>query len=163
MTYFTPSKKEEIIQKLFLWFFLLMVVAYVLSSIVLNQQFSLLADSFLKGKLYFSTPPDNKIDLVLKDGKFFWHLSPFPAVLLMPFAFITSLFGTIFPQNLAHLALVIGTYFLIFKIALDYKFSLKAAYYMAFGFCFASVYLYVAFTPESWYFSHAVAVFFLFP
>jgi len=162
MTYFTPSKKEEIIQKIFLWFSLSMLVVYVLSDNFMNQQFSLLADSFLKGKLYFNTLPNNKVDLVLRNGKFFWPLSPFPAVLLMPFAFITSLFGTFFPQNLVHLALVLGTYFLIFKIARDFKFSPKDAYYMAFGFCCASVYLFVAFISASWYFSHVVAVFFSF-
>lgn len=51
-------------------------------TVSVDQQFSYLAESFLQGKTYFLASPAFGYDTVFFQGKYYWPLGPFPAVLL---------------------------------------------------------------------------------
>ena len=124
-----------------------------------DQQFSYLAESFLQGKTYFLVPPAFGFDTVFFQGKYYWPLGPLPAVLLLPFVLVFRSFGLFFFQSYLHVFLVLGVFYLFFKIARKVGYSADNAGFLAFAFCFASAFLGVAIYSGSWYFAQVVAVF----
>lgn len=127
-----------------------------------NQHFVYLANSFLHGKLYFLEKPGDWVDCVLYAGKVYWPLGPAPAILLMPFVWLGNIVGFRMYQGFMQVPLVLLTFIMACRLALRYKFSRQDACYLAFGFCFASVYSIVAYVPWVWQFIHAIVVFLLF-
>jgi len=127
-----------------------------------DQQFSNLAYSFLQGKLYFTQTKVAVYDTALFEGKFYWPLQPFPAIILIPFVYIFSLFGKFFLQGYLQFFLVAGVFYLIYRICRKIKYSSNDSLFLAFAFCFSSVFLGVALWPWSWYYSQVVATFLLF-
>lgn len=132
-------------------------VVYLNLSVKSEQQFVYLAQSLLQGKTYFVEMPPNTGDMVPFNGKYYWSNPPFPAILLMPFVYFADLYDTFFYQGFLQIILVIGTYYLIFKIAKHFKYETNNALILAFAFCFSSVYLGVAMWPWSWFFAQVVA------
>jgi hypothetical protein len=65
-------------------------------TVSVDQQFSYLAESFLQGKTYFLAPAAFGYDTVFFQGKYYWPLGPFPAVLLLPFLLVFRSFGLFF-------------------------------------------------------------------
>lgn len=128
-------------------------------TVSVDQQFSYLAESFLQGKTYFLVPPAFGYDTVFFQGKYYWPLGPFPAVLLLPFVLVFRSFGLFFFQSYLHVFLVLGVFYLFFKIARKVGYSADDAGFLAFAFCFASAFLGVAIYSGSWYFAQVVAVF----
>jgi hypothetical protein len=128
-------------------------------TVSVDQQFSYLAESFLQGKTYFLAPPAFGYDTVFFQGKYYWPLGPFPAVLLLPFVLVFRSFGLFFFQSYLHVFLVFGVFCLFFKIARRVGYSADDAGFLAFAFCFASAFLGVAIYSGSWYFAQVVAVF----
>lgn len=126
-----------------------------------NQQFSYLAESFLQGKTYFLSPPNFGFDTVLFNGKYYWPLGPFPAVLLLPFVLVFRSFSLFFFQAYLQILLFFGVFYLFFKIARRIGYSPDDAGFLAFAFCFASAFLGAAIYSGSWYFAHVVVVFLL--
>lgn len=127
-----------------------------------EQQFSYLADSFLRGKTYFLEKPGSWADTTSYDGRYYWPLGPFPAVIILPFVFIFNLINQFFYQGYLHFFIVLGVFYLVCKIARKSKYSFSDSLYLAFAFCFSSAFLGVAIWPWSWYFSQVVTVFLLF-
>lgn len=123
-----------------------------------EQQFSFLAHSFLHGKTYFLERPGTWEDVVSYNGYYYWHMGPFPAVLLMPFVYIFSLLNTFFFQGYLQFFITLGIFYLCFKIAGKIGFKSWDSLFLAFAFCFASVYQLIAFLPWSWYFVQAITV-----
>jgi hypothetical protein len=128
-------------------------------TVSVDQQFSYLAESFLQGKTYFLAPPASGYDTVFFQGKYYWPLGPFPAVLLLPFVLVFRSFGLFFFQSYLHVFLVLGVFYLFFKIARRVGYSADDAGFLAFAFCFASAFLGIAIYSGSWYFAQVVAVF----
>ena len=128
-------------------------------TVSVDQQFSYLAESFLQGKTYFLVPPAFGFDTVFFQGKYYWPLGPLPAVLLLPFVLVFRSFGLFFFQSYLHVFLVLGVFYLFFKIARKVGYSADDAGFLAFAFCFASAFLGVAIYSGSWYFAQVVAVF----
>lgn len=126
------------------------------------QQFSYLASSFLQGKTYFLQNPGSWEDAVFFNSRNYWPLGPFPAVLLMPFVYVFSLLNKFFHQGYLHFFIVLGVFYLVYKIARKVKYAISDSLYLAFAFCFASVFLGVAIWAWSWHFSHVITVFLLF-
>jgi len=124
-----------------------------------DQQFSYLAESFLQGKTYLLAPSAFGFDTVFFQGKYYWPLGPFPAVLLLPFVLVFRFFSFFFFQSYLHVFLVLGVFYLFFKIAKRIGYSPDDAAFLAFAFCFASAFLGVAIYSGSWYFAQVVAVF----
>lgn len=118
------------------------------------QQFVHLADSFTQGYLYFMDIPGSLIDLAPHEGKFYWHLGPFPAIILTPFVLI---FGEGFLQGYVNFFLTVINFYLLYKIALKLgiKRNIDAAW-LAFAYLFSTMYIKTAFVSYSWHFAHAV-------
>jgi len=125
-----------------------------------GHEFSLLADSFLEGKLYISK--SDQLDCTMVGGKCYWPLGPFPALILLPFVFIFNFFNLPFYQGYLIFLIAIIIFFLVYKLAQKFYYSAVDSLWLAFAFCFASVYLGIAFEFEPYYLAHAVSVLFLF-
>ncbi len=136
-------------------------------SIKANQQFIYLADSFSKGRLDFQekhlnflTVRKNDYGLIWTDtaewqGKKYWPLGPFPALLLV---LPVKLFGTKFLQGYLSFALTLLNFFLLWSISRRQKFRVFDALFLAAFFIFGSAYLGVATFSVSWYFGQIVAI-----
>lgn len=127
-----------------------------------EQQFSYLANSFLHGKFDFLEVPMTTNDTVPFAGNYYWPLQPFPAVVLIVPVFLFSLFGKLFLQGYLQFFLVVGVFYLIFRICKKLNYSSNDSLFLSFAFCFCSFFLGVAFWPWSWYFSQVVSTFLLF-
>lgn len=123
-----------------------------------NQQFSYLAESFLQGKSYFISLPNFGHDTVLFNGKYYWPLGPFPALLLLPFVFVFRLFNVFFFQGYLQVFLSGGIFYSFFMIARRLGYSRDDAGFLALAFCFASAFFGVGMYSVSWAFSQVVAV-----
>jgi hypothetical protein len=131
-----------------------------------NQQFVYLADSLARERLDFQEEHQRFLtqevggksiwtDTAEFAGKKYWPLGPFPAVLLLPFAFI---FGTNFLQGYISFALTLLNFYLLYQIAKKLGLEKVSAAWLASFFIFGSVYLGVAAFSVSWYFAQVVAV-----
>ncbi len=120
-----------------------------------HQQFVYLADSFLHGQLSFREIPGSQLDLAWYGGKPYWHLGPFPAILLMPFVL---LFGTAFRQGYVQFLLTCLNGSLLYLLALRLGIQKKLhALWLAFAYLFGSMFLAVAIDSTSWRFSQTIA------
>lgn len=127
----------------------------VINSLIIGeQQFVYLAYSFINGSFSLIHLPPTITDLSLYQGKFFWPLGPFPAVLLIPFVWI---FKTMFLQGFIQFPLNILNFFLVYKISKTLKLRTGKAVLLAIFFIFGSVYTPIAAIPFSWYFAQVIA------
>lgn len=131
-------------------------------SVKSEQQFSYLAQSFLQGKFYFLEKPGTWGDAAPFNDHYYWPLGPFPALLLMPFVYLFGLFNQFFYQGYWQFFIVLGTFYLIFKIAQKCGYSSHDSLFLSFAFTFASTFIHVAIWPWSWWFYQVIAVFLLF-
>lgn len=142
---------------------ILALVAFLTITVRLNltirgaEHFSLLARSFLQGHVALTDSADSTwADTTAHEGKHYWPLGPFPAVLLMPFQFAAGLAGGFFYQGYLQIVLVGVLLALVFRVARRTGFDWEDAGYLAFGFAFSTAFLGVALWPWSWYFSQVV-------
>lgn len=147
---------------IFLTLFFLCTSFFVTVQITDGQQFSHLADSFLQGRVDFLSVVDNHHDTVFFDNKHFWPLGPFPAVLLIPFVWITGIFNIFFYQGYVLVPIALITFWVIFRIARRIGFSPQDSFFWTYAFGFGSVYIAALFLSHSWYFSHSIVVLLLF-
>lgn len=119
-----------------------------------EQQFVLLAESFLKGQLNFINIADDISDTAYFMGNYYWPLGPFPAVFLMPFVFIFKYFL----QGFISFPLSLLNFWLLYKIARIHKIDIQKSLLLATFFIFGSIYTPLAALPASWYFSQTLAV-----
>jgi hypothetical protein len=125
-----------------------------------SQQFSELAQGFLHGHLYFLQSIGGEgQDPVFYNGHIFWSEGPFPAVLLMPFVAIFSIFHIFFYQGYLKWILVLAVLFFVFKIARKLKYSSEDSLILAFAFILASVFIGVASVSSGWLFAQVVQAF----
>ncbi len=128
-----------------------------------SQQFSELALAFLHGHLYFLKSIGGAgQDPVLWHGKIYWDEGPFPAVLLMPFVGIFSVFHLFFYQGYLKWALVLGVCYFIYKLARHLSYSKEDSTILTFGFVLGSVFIGVASVSSGWLFAQVVTTFLLF-
>jgi len=156
--------KEIEFIKIFVAILFLLVVAFNLG-LLGNDHFVKLAESFASGHLYFSEEYVSDLlaryDTVQINDKFYWPLGPLPAVLLMPFLFLTK-FYSVNLQGLLNIFLVLATFFIVYRVSKKQGFIENDAIFLAIAFCFASMFMGVALRPSSWYFAHTVTVLFIF-
>ena len=120
-----------------------------------EEQFVHLAGSFLRGTISFAQPPgENWADTSPFQGRHYWPLGPFPAVLLLPFVL---LFGTTMQQGFLSFFLTTVNAVLLYRIARTITGGHERSLWLMFSYVFATVYLFVATIPWSWYFAHVVA------
>jgi hypothetical protein len=147
------------------WIFLLFILFVFFSNFLVmwgEQHFSFLAQSFLHGKLYFMENPSRWEDTAFYNGEHYWPLGPFPAMLLIPFVWLFSLFGLFFKQGFLQFFLFIGVGYLFYLIALRKGFSKEDSWFWAFAFCFGSVFIGISTVPFSWQFAQVITTFLLF-
>jgi hypothetical protein len=117
-----------------------------------------LAESFLHGKTYFLSLPNFGHDTVFLNGKYYWPLGPFPALLLLPFVFVFRLFNLFFFQGYLQVFLFAGVFYSFFLIARRLGYSRDDAGFLALAFCFASAFLGVGMYSVSWAFAQVITV-----
>jgi hypothetical protein len=129
------------------------------------QHFTLQAESLLQGKLEITdlsrvnNIPDPSLDFNYSNGKYYWTLGIFPAVVMMPFVAVGSLFSTaIVKQGIVQIVINMAVYFLAFKIARKVGFKLNDSLLLALSFCFGSIYMIVMLKSFSWYFNQSITV-----
>lgn len=156
---------KQIIERVYLYY---IIIFFFLFSFFGNiyftteQQYVYLAQAFLHGQLHFSQLPGTWDDVVFFQGRYYWHMGPFPAILLIPFILLFNSFSLFFYQGYLQFFLTLGIFLLCFVIARKSSYSCRDSLFLAFGFCFASVYQFIAVVSWVWYFAQAVCVFFLF-
>ena len=114
-----------------------------------QEQFANLSASFLKGQLYFSSPA---FDSATKDGRSYWPLGPFPAILLLPFVYIFNAMKQgylLFFLNLLNIALLL-------KVSKHLTGNITTSLVVSFAIIFSTNYLGIALVPWSWYFGQVV-------
>jgi hypothetical protein len=123
-----------------------------------EQQYVRLAESFLIGKLHFTSISEPVHDTALFGLRHYWPLGPLPAVLLMPFVSFFRLIGTELYQGYASLPLALASGWLCFRIGQKCGRSNEESTWLTLAFCGASSYLSIAVIPMSWPFAQVVAV-----
>lgn len=125
--------------------------------IISEQHFVLLAKSFIKNQLTIPPTNNNVSDLALYQGKYYWPLGPFPAIIILPFAFIFDHFL----QGYISFPLSILNFYLLYKIARKFQVNHQKSLLLATFFIFGSIYTPLAALPASWYFAQIIACSFL--
>lgn len=131
-------------------------IPFLVINLVINtdQQFVLLAHSFLKGNLDLDFAKSTTSDLSSYNGKYYFPLGPFPAILLLPFVFT---FGVVFLQGIVQFPLNVLNFILVYKISRVLSVDKKKSALLAIFYIFGSVYTPVGAIPFSWYFAQVVA------
>jgi len=118
-----------------------------------EQQFVFLADSFLKGSFSFVTLPHRIADLSLFEGFYYWPEGLFPAILLMPFVFLSK---TGFLQGYLQFPLTCLNFYLVYKICKTRSLSPSKSLFVALFYILGSIYTPIATIPWSWFFAQVV-------
>jgi hypothetical protein len=127
-----------------------------------SQQFSLLAQAFLHGQTNFLHPIGGLgQDPVLYNGKIYWDEGPFPALILLPFVSLFSLFHLFFFQGYIKWLLMLGIVYFVYRIARILSYSKEDSWILMFGFTLGSVFVGVAGVSSSWFFAQIVTTFLL--
>lgn len=138
--------------------FLFALVGYVNFSQTSGQHFTILAESFLENRLDL-VRNDNQLgdlDITFWDGRYYWHLGPFPSIVVLPAVWLFKNLGMEFYQGYAQLFVSLFVFFLTYKMAVIFGYKRNDAWALSFAFVFGSIYSFVAFYSQSWYFSQAV-------
>jgi hypothetical protein len=128
-----------------------------------GQQFSLLAQSYLHGQANFRHPIGGLgEDPVFYHGKIFWTDGPFPAIILMPFVGIFSIFHAFFYQGYLEWVFIFGIIYFVYKLAKHFGFNSEDSLLWMFTFVLGSVFVGVSIVSSSWFFAQVLTVFLLF-
>ena len=123
-----------------------------------DRQYSALAESFLKGKLFFlAESRSGWADTASFEGQHYSALGPFPAVLIMPLVW-----SGYFHQGQLSFVASLAVFYLCFRLARRCNYSYQESCWFALAFCFATSFIGVAALPSSNFFAHVLAVIFLF-
>ncbi len=124
------------------------------------QNFVYQADAFIHGQLNYRILPPSLIDSVEIDGKFYWPLGPFSALILMP---LVAIFGPhLIIQNLVQIILNLLVFFFCYSLAKKWRYNTNDSLWLAFAFTLCSAYVGNVYTPTVWPFSSVVTVVLLF-
>jgi hypothetical protein len=144
-------------------FFTVAILSATFFSMPEWQQYSLLARSFVHGKLYlteYHVFGQKLPELTYWQGHYYVAHGPFPAVLLIPFVYAFEKFHIFFYQNYLSSALVICVFITCFLLYKKLKYRKEDVLYLAFAFCFGTMFLGVSIrntTPG--YLGHILTVF----
>ncbi len=159
--FFAPTWQQTI-----LFAPILAVLIFVLASgltIHHQQQFSMLAQSLLHGKLYFLHPIGGLgSDPVFFGSHIYWSEGIFPALALVPFVAIANLFNAFFYQGYLSLFLTLGIIWFIYKLARKLQYSSEDSILFGLVFTLGSVFIGVSAISASWYYEQVVTTFLLF-
>jgi len=141
----------------------LLIVVFSFSLSGGAQQFSNLANAFLHGQLNFLHSIGGQgYDPVLYHGKIYWDEGPFPAIILMPFVALFSLFHVFFEQGYLQWAILLGILYVLFKLARKFNYSIEDSLVLMLGFFLGSAFIGVASDSSSWIYAQALTTALLF-
>ncbi len=118
-----------------------------------EQQFALLAQSFLQGHLFLG-PSGISLDASYYKGLAYWPQGVFPAIVMVPFV---ALFQSFVQQGHVQFLLNILNIFLLYKISLKITGNQKTSLWLSFAYIFATAYMVVGLIPWSWWYAHVVS------
>jgi hypothetical protein len=127
-----------------------------------EQQYVSLAESFLRGKLYFIPIPEHWADTAQYGGRYYWPLGPLPAVILMPLVSLFRLTGATLYQGYVSVVLSLWTGLLCFRLCQKCNRAKAESCWLTLAFCGSSSYLSVAAISMSWPFAQVLAIFLIF-
>ena len=128
-----------------------------------SQQFSMLANSFVHGHTYFlSSIGGIGQDPVIYHGEQYWDDGFFPAIILMPFVAFFNLFHIFFYQGYMKWILVLITFYIIYKLAVKFRYSKRDSIILSFAFLLATVYAGINTVSSGWLFAQIVSTLILF-
>lgn len=134
--------------------FILFVVLLFLNQLITTEQhFIVLAKSFLKGSFAIVDTLENVSDFAYFNGRYFWPLGPFPAIILMPFVYAIEHF----PQGYIQFPLNVLNFLLVYKIANHLNLSKEKSLVLASFYIFGSIYTPIGALPGSWFFAQVLA------
>lgn len=135
----------------------------ILLTIIINTtirhdfyQFALLAQSFIHGKVDL---PYFVYDAAMFNGKIFWPLGPFPAIVPIPILLLWRNIPLDSAQGYANAFFAIAVIFVVAKIMKTIGFGRNDQWWLALAFVGCLSFLEVMLIPYSWYFAHTIAVF----
>ena len=132
--------------------FLFIVIIFCNFTVAKEQQFVLLAKSFKAGSLSFINI-HNPSDTALYNNKLYWPHGPFPALVILPFLYLTDHFY----QAYISAPLIFLTFLIFYKLARHLNLEHKKSLLLATFFVFGSIYTPTAALPATSYYSQALA------
>ena len=124
------------------------------------NNFVILGDAFLHGRIEIADAVDpSHIEYAINDGRFYIIPPPWPAIILLPG---TLIFGLDLNQTLASAVLGAIAAAIAFSVVRSMTQRLTTQIWLTALFFFGTVYFYAASDGSVWFFSHTVAVLFLF-
>ncbi len=120
-----------------------------------GNEFTLLADSFLGGRLDLAKYPASDLDCSVYGDKCYWALGPLPGMVLVLPVLLFKLVGLVFYQGYLNFFLLLAALYLCWRLARRQGYSETDSLWLAAAFCFASVAVNGFFNSLSWYFSHS--------
>lgn len=133
--------------------FLFLLILFTNIGVTTQQHFVFLAKSFLHGSLSFIDTGFNLSDTSPFNGRYYWPLGPFPAIILMPFVAIFPNFY----QGYISFALAFVNFYLIYQICKRLNIDDKRSLILTLFFCFGSIYAPLVALPASYYFAQVIA------
>lgn len=118
-----------------------------------DQQFVVLAKSFLRGHLYLG-PAGITFDASYYKGMAYWPQGVFPALVMLPGV---ALFPSFINQGHVQFMLNLLNLFLLYKIAFKITKNRMTALWLGFAYLFATAYMVVGMFPWSWWYAQIVA------
>ncbi len=152
--------KPNLIIYCFIGFFFVLV--FIKNFITIGaQQFVIMAEGFIQKRVDMPRLDSSygNLDTVFLSGKYYWPEPPLPGIILIPFVFIFEKFNLLFYQGYLQFFVTLGVFFVAYKLARQFSLTKINSLFLAFAFCFASIYSFVAFFTEAWYFSQTITVF----
>jgi hypothetical protein len=129
----------------------------------LGQQFSDLAQGFLRGHLYlWHTHYSFGFDPVLYNHHQYWDEGGFPAITLLPFSAIFLLFHKVFYQQYLQWVFILGVAYFVYGLARRFRYSKEDSLILSFAFTLGSVFVGVSLIASSWDYAQVVTTFLLF-
>lgn len=123
-----------------------------------GQQFVYLAQSFSHGHLYFTHQFDWSGEPSTYNGRDYYALGPFSAVILVPFVMLGEKLHFFFYQGFLSAPIFFLTAFFVYKIARRIGYGKEESFLLSCAFCFASPLIFVASLAITSFYSHVVTV-----
>lgn len=127
-----------------------------------DLQFLWLADAFVHGRLDIAPdilPITTAMDMVVRDGRYYWPLGPLPAVLMAPAVAVFGRIATV--QWCAQILFAHVTFGLAWLLARRNGFGARDAAWLALAFCFGSIMIGVIDIGMPWHMGNLLTVLFL--
>lgn len=155
LSYLFPLFDRALIMSVLGFLILLIIITNIVGE---NQhyQFALLSQSFIHGK---TDLPYYVYDAAIFNGKIFWPLGPFPAIVLTPILFLWRNIPLDSVQGYTHAFFAIAVIFIVAKMMKTIGFMRQDPWWLALAFVGGLSFLEVSLIPYSWHFAHTIAVF----